>query len=373
MNGGAEAVSPVVKRLREGGAQVRVLSYRAATDSFRAMGIEPDRILENASSRNCRAEIGQFGPDTLLTGTQLQDEEHERTLEQALWATSGIARIKSVALVDSWDCLAERFRDLDPDEAGKMVIVRGGPARIPSVIALPGEMAREELIAAGLPTERLVVTGNPYFEHVLNEAANLPPETRKTLLEKPVFSTFKYGGKLIVFMSDQMDAYPDLGFTEKGVLGQFLQAIDELAESEGMKINVIVRPHPFRKEGAQEAFAVDTRNIAKVLHNPISARGNDPENEYTMEELLKAADIVAGTFNNPLITAAIMGVPVIQFLPGMDRKYRFQEFLAKEGCAARLDDSVQVKDLVKALFSKRFSLRPLGAAEGATDRVIEQL
>ncbi len=371
MNGGAEGLFHPVKRARENGALVRILSGRGATGALKKMGLAPDTVLpDGKASKQCRNEMNDFKPDTVLTDAPKQDEEDLRTPQQVLWATALARDIKSVGLVTGWDNLLERFSDLDPDESGVMRLVSGSVLRIPSVIALPGEEARKELSQAGIPERRLVVTGNPYYENVQSEAATLSPETRKILLEKPVFAAFSEDGKLIVFMSDSVDSYPDIGFTESSVLRQFLEAIDGLAEADGMKIQVVVRPHPYRNKDAMEAFAaVDTPHIAKVLHNP----GGDPENEYKIEELIKAADIVAGTFNNPLITAAVMGVPVIQFLPGMDKKYGFQEFLAREGSAARLDDTSQLRDTIRRVLSGNFRLKPLGAVEGATDRVIEQL
>ncbi|MDD5096568.1 MAG: hypothetical protein PHC52_13920 [Syntrophales bacterium] len=170
-------------------------------------------------------------------------------------------------------------------------------------------------------------------------------------------------------MSDSMDSYPDIGFTEKSVLQSFLKAIDDLAKNAGIKINVIVRPHPFRGGDAAEAFNYETLNLRKVLHNPVSARGSDPENNYTMEQLLYAADLVVGTFNNPLITAKICGRPVVHYLPGINPKYEFQKFMSDQGLSTRVTQEGMLSVVLEGILGGRIMQKSMDSVHGAIDRV----
>ena len=377
MNAGAEAVSPVAEKLREKGAKVKILSYRAATSSFKAMGVKPDRILEKDSYvRDAIKELSAFQPTSVLTGTQIQDEEHPLTLEQVLWRTSAGINIESVAILDTWGNYVERFSDLKPLPGGnKLTIKKGTELKyLPDKIAIIDEFAKKEMLALGFPEAVLEITGSPYFEHVLTEAEKLAPETRAQLLSKPVFSEFDKDGKLIVFMSDDIEGfYPDIGFTEKSVLQSFLKVMDEITAAAGAKLNVIVRPHPFRNENAREAYECETSNIAKVFHNPITARGEDSDNEYSMEELLHSADLVVGTFNNPLITAKLMGKTVLSYQPGLNEKYNFQHYLHEQDLVTKITEEGKLGGTVLDLLSGDVIQKTMEAAKGATDRIIRLL
>ena len=167
--------------------------------------------------------------------------------------------------------------------------------------------------------------------------------------------------------------YPDIGFTEKSVLQSFLKTVDGIAKQTGMKLNIIVRPHPFRNENAKGAYECETNNIVKVFHNPITAKGFDPDNFYSMEELLYSVDLVVGTFNNPLITAKLMGKPVISYQPNLNEEYNFQYYLHEQGLVTKVTEEKTLGEAVTGLLNGGIVQRTMEAARGATDRIIELL
>jgi len=375
-NGGAEAVAPVVLRLREKGSDVRVLSYAAATATFRAMKIEPDRILDGVFGVECAAEMAAFRPATVLTGTQVQDDKHPITLEQMLWGMGKAVGVRSVAVLDTWANYIQRFSDLEIVPGGLQI---SHLSRLPDKIAIMDEFARARMLELDFPASVLEVTGNPYFEYIAGRFASLSPATREELLARPVFSPFRKYEKLVVFFSDSMDSCPDIGFTEVSVLRSFLKVLDSIAGGIGLP-NVIVRPHPFRNSDAGEAFACETPNLAKVLHNPITARGADPANDYTMEQLLYSADIIVGTFNNPLETAKICGKDnVISYVPGMNPKYDYQSYLNEQGLTTRVfseEGLAPVLEKALAFFPYGDGLlgqKRMESTSGAADNVIKLL
>jgi hypothetical protein len=377
MNAGAEVLAPLVKRLgATENAITRVLSYRAATRSFKAMGIEPYKELETASMNKCKRAFNAFKPTTLVTGTQVQDKDHPVTLEQMLWFVARKRNIKSIAVLDTWDNYIERFSDLVPSTDGNKLTIkkRTELKHLPTQIAIMDEFAKKEMLRLGFSEDVLAVTGSPYFEHVLTEAEKLTPETRKQLLEKPVFSLFDKDGKLIVFMSDNIEGfYPDIGYTEKSVLQSFLKSMDVLAERTGIKLNILVRPHPFRNENAKEAYECETGHLSKTFHNPVTSRGNDRANEYSMEELLHSADLIVGTFNNPLITAKIMGKPVLSYQPDLNDKYNFQYYLHEQGMVTKVTDENKLGQAVIDLLNGKIIQKSMEAMKGAGDRIIKLL
>lgn len=372
MNGGAEAVAPVANRLLERGVQCKVLLHGAAERNLRDFKAAPE-LIANVSLKGCRDIAARFRPTAILTGTQVQDKDHPRTFEQLLWQAGREQGVRTiVAVMDTWGNEAERFSDLDISSQTPLSI--SAPlARLPRTITILDAYQEKAMLDAGFQPEALRVTGNPYFEKVAAEFAKLSPATREALLAKPVFSSLGKSGKIIVFMSDSMSVYPDIGFTETSVLQSFLRAVDELARTTGMAINVIVRPHPFRNQDAASAFAVQTPSIRKVLHNPVSAKGSDPANDYSMEELLKAADVVVGTFNNPLITAKIVGRPVIHYLPGINPKYEFQKFMSDQGLSTRVTQAGMLGVVLEGILGGRIAQKSMDSVDGAIDRVISLL
>jgi len=375
LNAGAEAVAPLVERLMGRGDTVRVLSHRAATATFKSMDIEPDRILENLYAADLVRELTEFEPAIIVTGTQIQRRECPIPLEHSLWwmgsrINNGNGFLpRSIAVMNTWGTELEQFSTLD---------IRGEvPLRImekmawaPDQIAVLDEYQMQKMLALGFDRKKLVITGNPYFEHVETQIAGLSPNTRAELLAKPVFSGFHKNGTLLVFISDDMSPFPDITFTEKDVLQSFLKTVDRLAEETGMKINLIVRPHPFRNANAQDAFDCETPHIRKVLHNPVSAKGGKPKNNYSMEQLLTSVDLVVGTLNNPLITAKIIGRPVIHYLPGVGTDYEFQKFLSDQGMSTRVTRESDLGTAIQCILDGRIVQKPLEAGKDAIENVI---
>ncbi|MFA5412723.1 MAG: hypothetical protein WC350_05250 [Candidatus Micrarchaeia archaeon] len=371
MNGGAEAVAPVANRLSDKGIQCRVLLHGAAEKNAR--DFKAADVLAAVSIKGCREIVARYKPTAILTGTQVQDKDHPRTLEQLLWQAGREAGAKTVAVMDTWGNEVQRFSDLDVSSPTPLSAIAAPLARTPRIITVLDAYQEKIMLGLGFQPETLRVTGNPYFEKVAAEFARLSPATREALLAKPVFSPLGKSGKIVVFMSDSMSDYPDMGFTETSVLQSFLRAVDELARTTGMAINVIVRPHPFRNQDAAGAFNCETPGIRKVLHNPVSARGSEPQNDYTMEQLLHAADLVVGTFNNPLITAKICGRPVVHYLPGINPKYDFQQFMSDQGLSTRVAQEGMLSVVLEGILRGRISQKSMGSVEGAIDRVIALL
>ncbi len=267
MAGGAMAIGPVIKRLREKGHNVYVISHGAATSSFKSQGIEPDRLLQTVSRSELYGILKAHGaPHSLLTGTQCQSTDCPVTVEQLLWDSARSRAVRSVAVLDTWANYSVRFSDLDLTSDVPTASILRPLSRLPDKIAIMDEFAMGQMLAEGFPEDRLVVTGQPQFEAMLAEAGRLPTDARQKLLAKPVFSSFfkDESAKLVVFISDSMAVYPDIGFTEQSVMRSFLQVLEDVASLTHKLLNVVVRPHPFRNAEAAEGFATDTPSIRKV-------------------------------------------------------------------------------------------------------------
>jgi hypothetical protein len=370
MNGGAEAVAPVAKRLREQWREVDVISFKAATDSFKSLGVEPDIILEKADATRVAKLFSDRNYSAILTGTQGQSKDQPITLEQILWQIGkNHPWLTTIAVMDTWGNERERFSDLNFEGANPLRI-KNPLVHLPYRITVIDEYQFKTMQKLGFDPEILIVVGNPYFEMVRENFSKLSPSTRQELLAKPRFSKFNQNGKLIVYMSDNYDG--DLGFTEKSVMESFLRKLDAVAEKTGMAINVIVRPHPFRGADAKDAFdSIETPYLVKELHNPVTAKGSDPANNYSMEQLLASADLVVGTCNNPLVTAMIIGKRVLNYMPNLNPKYDYHENLANAGLTTRITAEGALEGAISDLLEGKIVPKAMKTIEGSTQRVIE--
>lgn len=287
-----------------------------------------------------------------------------------------MARMNRVAVLDTWGNYAEPFSDL-ACEPGAERRITNLFAHIPTTIgvidgqALAGVFSRVNYDGANIE-----ITGNPYFEHTKAEFEGYGPATREALLAKPVFSGFTKGAKLVVFISNPVDA--GIGFTAQSALDSFLKAADTLTDYP-MDINVVVRPHPSIWEDAMAVFKRhDSARFSGVLHNP--ENGPDPQNDYTLKQLMYSADLVVGT-SDMLITALLAGKPVINYAPGLKPPYGFNEFDLYELSAAILTENrsplhseVQLCAKMYDMLAGRTVLSPFPTGiRRSTDMVIGQL
>ncbi|MFA5049753.1 MAG: hypothetical protein WC501_01975 [Candidatus Micrarchaeia archaeon] len=376
MYGAGEAIGPVVNKLRKLGTRVFLVSSGGATGAFNKLNVAIDYMVEGKPNekeyKTLQEKMVDFDPTSILTGTNVQDEQHLLTPDQFIWYLEReILKIPTVALLDIWGNYSERFSDLKfPMESNRLEIERAGKLRcLPTSIAIMDEFAKEQMINEGFNPNVLSITGNPYFEYVVGLTQEFDDKKitmRKKILSKPVFSEFDENGKLVVFISDEIETnYPTIGFSEKSVLIDFLRSIEEYSEKE--TINAIIRPHPFRPGNAKDAAdSFKTKLARKVVHNPTD---RIDVNYYSIEEILYVADLVVGTFNNPLVTARLLGTPVISFQPeltGNDFQWYTNEreitTLVKNTAELQLNMYYLMHDLIKQ--------NEIGYVEGATERVI---
>ncbi|MFH2023095.1 MAG: hypothetical protein ABIJ10_02160 [Candidatus Micrarchaeota archaeon] len=382
MNGSVNELQMAAKDPRLGNR--KVLSHGAATTSFRYYGIEPDSIVERNSAQTVRQELGGR-TSAILTGTQVQDKQNLWTIEQRFWrAVEG--RIRTIAVLDAMDNLKERFAMMTARPDGKIIIARNFELILPTAIAVPSEEIKQRMVELGFPTDRLYAIGSPGAEYQIqrrDEFLACSAETRRKILAMPAYSSFfqDENAKLVVWLSDSMNVYPDIGFDEKSVMQEFLGVLDNVAKSTGLKINVIVRPHPFRKDDAQKAFdscTSESGTVRAVLHNPIS-NSDDKKNFYTMEELfaaLRTDDILAGTFNLPIEEASRSGWPMqkLSFVPEIAEKYKFQQELVDRGIVSRAINMDMLAQLLNSALTKGLEQQTDPRVEmhkGALDRLVE--
>ncbi len=285
-HGGAEAITPALVALAQRGALGAVVAAPSAWSILERSGIafSPYSAADGPAAVASIFEGEQ--PTLVLTTTSWGDDR----LEPGVIAAARDRAIPTVALVDFWSNYRRRFET----PAG---------LSLPTWIAVPDESARAGAIADGLPEGRLVVTGNPHYETLIQRYQRFDRDERLAFRERvgvPRQAT------LALFASQPIRALygRSLGYDEAEVLVLVRDAMEQVAEWLGHPVILAVRAHP---RETQTSFPSPTSKVALR-----SAVGDDGL------AWALASDLVIGMSSALLLQAALLGSRVVSVQPNLD-------------------------------------------------------
>jgi len=293
--GGAAAVVPVVEVLRaEGNVAVRALAYRQACDVWARRGLPFEPLDECLSLDDASDALRRPVASLLLTGTSL----NQVMLENRFLKAAREVSIPSVAVLDFWSNYTERFSD----QEGRLTCV-------PDRIAIMDEQTRADMVAEGFDPSRLIVTGQPAFDDLIQTrmqftgARKCDVRAQLGISDDELFILFVSQPLSALYGTDPTNPlYP--GFSEQAVLSSLVEAMERIADESGRAIALVVRPHP-REDHAWMA-SVRSAKIRIVISSDGEARN-----------LVVAADLVAGMNSVLLVEACYLGCVVVSLQPGL--------------------------------------------------------
>ncbi len=340
--GGAEALLPVLELLRRRGSLSAVFAAGPAVPL-----LERARIEYALVPGDLVAALTALDPTVLVTGTSWGTWAPELGF---IAAAEGL-QIPSLAVIDFWANYLARF--VAPD--GEIVM--------PDRIAVPDDTARLEAIAEGVAGDRLVVTGNPHYEALLDQYRDFD-QTRRFAFRERVGLPRK--ALVVLFASQPIAAlYGDrLGYTEDQVLDLIRSALEAIAVWLGHSIILAVRPHPRQ---AKVTLPVSSSRVQVRL-----AIGED-----ALSWAL-SCDLVTGMTSAVLMQAALLGARVVSVQPGLDGDDQLpgnrlgitQGAFAPEEIAPILYRALASS---AHLGSSRALQRMRGSIEGATERLLDEI
>jgi hypothetical protein len=286
--GGAAAVAPVARSAIDvAGFAVEVFARGKAVAMFEHAGL-PVYALDAVGSAPERLEALVGRPDVcaVVTGTSLRQD-----YEAALWAGAARVGVPSVAVLDHWCNYGERFTDRAPFDS------------LPDAIGVMDEAAREAMVAAGAPADRLRVTGQPYFDDLASRAGDLDTITLRAELgvdaDRPI----------VVFASEPQRKYfgAGLGYDEESSLMAVADAVSRICPD----ALLCVKLHPLEPDDAHAERAHDLPLDVRVIRAWPSTR------------LILAANVVCGMTSVFLLEAAVLGRPALSIRPGGDADDHF--------------------------------------------------
>ena len=282
--GGANALLPVLRALREAGVDVVACPYREAVTSWAPAAIS---TLPLDDSTDPAQLLRQARPSFLLTATSMNGVD----LEKRFIVAARSMQIPSLAVLDFWSHYRERFADSS-----------GALAYMPDHIAVMDDLARDEMLRCGFDAARISVTGQPAFDELRGWRRQFSAERRAS-----VRCGLGAGPDdlLIAFLSQPLSETVGnkFGFTEISVLEQVTAALVSIQRRHPEKrLVLVIRPHPREQVGKFEHL------VRTELNRLVSGDGD-------RREVVMAADLVVGMNTVLLYEACLMSCITLSVQP----------------------------------------------------------
>ena len=298
--GAANYVARLPALLIGKGLRAKLFAEGHAKDYLFQRGIQFETVnTTDAASKLLSSEH----PQLLVIGTS----ENLDTLGLRLSMEARSMGIKSVGVVDALGNAAYRFRGHSDNPL----------QYAPEWLAVPDGWTQKAYVSLGYPSENIVVCGHPNYDHILDVAAGMAGEGRKAI-RKRLFPDVNNELPIVVFAAEISAGIRSRQYYERSdeytldgrgksigrtsiVLEEFLDAM----EVTGRQAYMVLRMHPKNTEDELRDYMEE---FDYVSHN-------EPP-----DQLIYAADLVAGMSSILLFEAAIMGTATLSVLPRMIEK-----------------------------------------------------
>jgi len=297
--GGANTIIPLFNAFKAKGYDVNLYGKDVALEKFGLAGLNFKNIYEDIaqiSSENISDFLKKIAPDLIITGTSADD-----MTEKLLWNEANKLFIPSFAIIDQWINYGIRF---SPYGVGEIATYKKNPKHpyLPTKICVMDEIAKQEAENEGLPAEKLIVTGQPYFQALKENFEKISEINKKTK-------------KIIIFVSEPItDTYGNSdfwGYTEKTVFSDFLEELENFSRETNEKFDLIIKLHPKENKNNYD----DVKPSENI----------DISIDTTTDSLIliKKSDLIVGMSSMFLIEASILGKEVLSIQTGLCRENPF--------------------------------------------------
>ncbi len=358
--GGANTIIPLVKPLREKGYNAMLYGKDVALNRYADAGLPSSDIISEVNHVSPDA-IENFlrtvHPDVVITGTSADD-----FTEKYLWQAAGRIGIPSMAIIDQWTNYGLRFSDFLVSEISEYLKRKNHPY-CPSVIVAMDDYSRIEMIHEGLPSEKIVVCGQPYFETIASFVPN--PEELAGCNQRNAIRDDDF---VVVFASEPIiktcgdTALSFWGYSERSIFSSLVRALHQnTRKSTGQRVVLVIRPHP--KESRDGLL--DIVKQYPDLHWSIDA-------ETSPRVLIKRGDLVCGMSSMFLIESVIMGRPTMSIQIGLKRENPF--ILDRQGTLASiLTEDDLYSQLGRIINHKEYNKPRFDVIHNSVERIISEM
>lgn len=267
---GAKSVLAYLSENRLKTKSIKIVSNRKY-DFFKEFGFEVMQFSNHSFSEwinDC---------DVLMTGTS-----YPTFLELNLIVEAKKVGVLSISIVDHWTNLSERFE-------------LQGIKIIPDVIGLVDDRAKDLAVTAGLPKDRLLVIGNPYYSYLEKWKPKISSEEFKKSLKINEKSPY------LLYMPEPISRFglkSKYGFDEIDGLKLLCEARKSIGD---VDLKIVVKGHPNQNHRIIEDYLKKHKDSGIIYLK-----------EGDVNTLTSHALAVVGFFSNALIEASILGKTVIR-------------------------------------------------------------
>ena len=274
--GGGNAILPVIHELQKQKIELfgivdgpsKEIFNREKINFLDAQLINPNQLAEILSA---------FNPDLFVSGTSWGATIDKQIL---LWCKN--QAVKSIYVLDFWTNYWQRF-----SREGKDFYF------LPDYICVMDDLAKKAMCAEGFSSDILVVTGNPHFDHFIDDIQN----------DKEITGRILFVSQPLRHLGAQ-ETIEEYGYDEYKTLGDLLKAMRDAPRN----FELIIRLHP--KEDACKFDSLMAVNGVRVAKDDLS----------NVQESISRSELVIGMNSMVLFQAAIAGKNVISYQPGLKRE-----------------------------------------------------
>jgi len=246
--------------------------------------------------RDCRgneasAIFDEFRPDSLFTATSYTSRIEMDFVREAVERG-----IPSASFVDHYTGFDVRFGT-------------GSERLLPAEIHVLDARARVLACEAGLPEEKIRITGNPYHEFLRQWRSQLSREEVFRLLEIP-----PSGAKTILFAPDPLSnagGVEKFGTDEVAVLQILLECLGQT----GHYFNLLIKAHP------NQSLDYLNTGFESVPAN-VQVRLVPATKDFCLNDLIYHSDLVAGMFSSLLSEADVLGRKTLPIFIGLNPRLK---------------------------------------------------
>lgn len=333
--GGANAVAPLVKPLKEKGHEVLLYGKGPALGVYQRSGLEGNDITafgRGTTQDDIKRFIKELSPDAIITATSAED-----MTERFIWKASRELDILSMAVLDQWMNYGIRFSGYGISQMDRYR-EDGRHTYLPGMILVMDELARKEAVREGLDESMIAITGQPHFETVLKRVRSFSHSDKTAVKAK---LGVKDGGLVLLYASEPITKdYGPLyrGYDERTVLADIAHGLLGAEPFLEKDVTVVVRPHP-REDHTHYSDVPEELSDGKIKYVVDS----------TTDSLLliSASDAVVGMSSMFLIEAAMAGKPVLSVQTGLTGEDPF--VLSRLGITRTVTDKDELSGKLREL------------------------
>jgi CDP-glycerol glycerophosphotransferase (TagB/SpsB family) len=229
------------------------------------------------------------------------------------------------------------------------------------------EFARREMCALGIDREKLVVSGQPFFDYIRKTGERFTTGEIERLRREFAGSqgdlVFVFASQPIASIHRKNGMAEDYwGYTETTVLRSVAGCLSKLTEEMSIKVTLVLRLHPKDELNIYQDILATSSELLNVVI--------DRENDSTL--LLKAADLIIGMFSMLLLEAAILDKRFISVQIGLKRQNPL--IFDRMGLVRSIVTEQQLEETLRAILSGNYKEFPnLHFEFGATERITNYL